>query len=327
MNAHWHRLDSKKWELLGTALAKNTINTYKSSIRQYLRFCQTVGVSPLPLTEPNLENFCTYLLPLVGHGSMETYLNGVQCWSKMNGFKEEKKFMERLKYVLMGIQRVQGQTHVRPLRPPITWVRLNSIMAFIRYTESGYMQRLLSAVVLVGFFGMLRVSEFTSPSPFYFNHAIHLTAKDVHIDFNRNLALVFIKYSKTDQFGVGTTVRIARLNHPLCPVLALHSYLQLRGTQEGPLFLFPDGFYFTRSDLCRLLSRALPLVPHVNTHSLRRGGASALAAAGVSHEIIKALGRWKSDAYKRYIELSDFSVINSFNSAPEVRQGRETGNR
>jgi hypothetical protein len=36
-------------------------------------------------------------------------------------------------------------------------------------------------------------------------------------------------------------------------------------------------------------------------HSGRIGGATALAAAGVADSAIMAAGRWKSDAYSRYI--------------------------
>ena len=36
-------------------------------------------------------------------------------------------------------------------------------------------------------------------------------------------------------------------------------------------------------------------------HSLRRGGATSLALRGVSDALIQVLGRWQSDAYKRYI--------------------------
>ena len=33
-------------------------------------------------------------------------------------------------------------------------------------------------------------------------------------------------------------------------------------------------------------------------------GASAAAAAGIPYFVIQALGRWKSDSFKRYIRLS-----------------------
>jgi integrase len=40
------------------------------------------------------------------------------------------------------------------------------------------------------------------------------------------------------------------------------------------------------------------------SHSLRHGGASAYAAAGVPLHVIKEFGRWKSDAYMVYVTLS-----------------------
>ena len=42
----------------------------------------------------------------------------------------------------------------------------------------------------------------------------------------------------------------------------------------------------------------------LSSHSLRKGGATAAANAGVSEDEIKAHGRWKSDAVKGYIRRS-----------------------
>ncbi|EGZ10532.1 hypothetical protein PHYSODRAFT_453866, partial [Phytophthora sojae] len=44
---------------------------------------------------------------------------------------------------------------------------------------------------------------------------------------------------------------------------------------------------------------------HFGTHSLRSGGASALFAAGVDSIAVKQFGRWRSDAFERYIRLNN----------------------
>ena len=49
---------------------------------------------------------------------------------------------------------------------------------------------------------------------------------------------------------------------------------------------------------------------NLNTHTFRIGGASAAASAGVPDSVIQILGRWKSDAYRRYIRLSDTTVAD-----------------
>ena len=43
-------------------------------------------------------------------------------------------------------------------------------------------------------------------------------------------------------------------------------------------------------------------------HSLRIGAATHVAAQGYMDNQIKAMGRWKSDAYKKYIRISSFKV-------------------
>lgn len=49
---------------------------------------------------------------------------------------------------------------------------------------------------------------------------------------------------------------------------------------------------------------------NLNTHSFRIGGASAAASSGVPDSIIKILGRWSSDCYRRYIRISDPVIVD-----------------
>ena len=77
--------------------------------------------------------------------------------------------------------------------------------------------------------------------------------------------------------------------------------MHTRNKSTGPLYIFIDGKYLTRQFVANLLSLALPHVPNINTHSFRIGGASAAASAGIPDSVIQILGRWSSDAYKRYL--------------------------
>ena len=48
------------------------------------------------------------------------------------------------------------------------------------------------------------------------------------------------------------------------------------------------------------------------SHSLRIGGASALAAAGMPDWFIKKMGRWKSLAFLQYIQFAKSSMRAAF---------------
>ena len=52
---------------------------------------------------------------------------------------------------------------------------------------------------------------------------------------------------------------------------------------------------------CRLDQHGYDLT-RIGTHSLRSGGAMQLKLAGYDHDMIRKLGRWRSDTYLRYIQ-------------------------
>ena len=304
MGSSWQHLVYQRDLLLSHALAPNTVNTYRTGVNHYFRFCRRFGIRPMPLSEPVLENFCVSLHWRISAKSIRVYLCGIQLWSTLNGGRVLIEHMLRLDYVLRAIRRVQGNSFARPTRTPITWPLMRTICAYIANTEPPFDREMLLAAVLLAFFGLLRVSEYTSPSPTRADQS-GLAVQDVHIDWARRLAFIHIKKSKTDPFRLGVTIRVGVVAHQLCPVTALFRYLQLRGLQPGPLFRYSNGRLLTRINVFELLTRSLPHLPNVNTHSFRRGGATALAAAGVSSDVIRIVGRWKSDAYTRYVQFPD----------------------
>lgn len=46
-------------------------------------------------------------------------------------------------------------------------------------------------------------------------------------------------------------------------------------------------------------------------HSFRRGGATTMARAGVPPEIIQVQGRWRSDAYKLYVQIGVETLLKA----------------
>ena len=53
--------------------------------------------------------------------------------------------------------------------------------------------------------------------------------------------------------------------------------------------------------------------------SLRRGGALSMALAGVPDRVIRAVGRWKSYAYRIYIDLTDQEKADAQLKASRVK--------
>ena len=82
---------------------------------------------------------------------------------------------------------------------------------------------------------------------------------------------------------------------------------------DRPLFMFKNGTMLTRKLLVSFIRSHVAVLginpDEYTSHSLRIGGATSAAAAGMADHEIKLLGRWSSDTYQRYIRCSTNMLI------------------
>lgn len=170
------------------------------------------------------------------------------------------------------------------------------------------------AACLVGFFSFFRKSNLLVPSHLLFDPARNLCADDVH--FTLTGAVLTVRWSKVIQFKERILhIPLPKIpDSPYCPSTAL---LQL--TLESPPCALPVPlFRYTW-----LGASNVPLTQHQFTeklktclaglgldssqysgHSFRRGGAQFALQCGLSIELIKLQGDWRSNACERYLEPS-----------------------
>ena len=146
------------------------------------------------------------------------------------------------------------------------------------------------ASICLGWFYMLRASEYLPGMDAFNAPARVLRGSD--LDFFRegkkcrvseaDSLAVQLRDSKGDQFGRGQV----RLQHGL-PVCAWQG---VRVSREGV------------SEALRVAAVALGYPAHlVASHSLRKGGATAMLAVTSDVETVKRFGGWKSDAVHAYL--------------------------
>lgn len=156
----------------------------------------------------------------------------------------------------------------------------------------------------------LRVGEITKT-----NSKTHhyLLAKHVSKGIDANgqgfleITIPHFKHSKS-QF---TTIHLAQnIKNPLlCPYQALTDFLNLRKhhSPESPLFSFMENTPVLRKYLTSQLQLALKFgnldLLKYQAHSFRIGAATSAAATGFTDIQIQNMGRWKSNAFKKYIRI------------------------
>lgn len=289
---------------LKSSISTNTRATYRSGYLSFKIFCEATSVPTFPLTESTLQLFVTYLARRVKFATIKVYLCGVQYESVIRGFNTKIAHMGRLYYVLRGIRRCHPNSASQRL--PITPADLRKMIMFIKNSMfSNHDKAMWTCLILVAFFGLLRVSEYVCPAMSTFDTETHLTPADISFSTCGSNAVINLKCSKTDPFRLGCKIRLAKIGGFLCPYRAIQNYLVFRGTKLGPWFTFSDGKFVTRKFVSSFLTISLPNNININTHSFRIGGASAAASCGIPDSTIKIIGRWSSDCYRRYIHLSD----------------------
>lgn len=216
--------------------------------------------------------------------------------------------MARLEQVLRGVKSVQAKRNIKEKpRLPISLDILRKLRT-VWLNEHSNNSRMLWAAASMCFFGFLRSGELTVPSISGYDAGAHLSVNDVTVDSldSPQVLKVKIKASKTDPFRVGVDIYIGRSQCSLCPVTAVLTYMAIRGSAPGPLFMFTNGCPLTRSCFVAKVKEALTLAGVDNVcysgHSFRSGAATTAAEQGIGETTIKTLGRWRSNAYQVYIK-------------------------
>ena len=185
---------------------------------------------------------------------------------------------------------------------PVSWSMLHQIITVTpSVLPSQYEATMVAAMFSLMFHAFLRVGEVTaSPHNLDVNNVI-ITGSSVSITF----------ISFKHHHGRPVTLNFSATNNMVCPVRCLRAFFQYRGTATGPVFKWLDGrpissAYFTKA-LQNCVSRN-PNCKAITPHSFRIGAASYAAASGKSGEQIQAMGRWKSDAFLKYIRIPSFNL-------------------
>ena len=163
---------------------------------------------------------------------------------------------------------------------------------------------------LVAFYCLFRKANVV-PKDTNFDPACILTRGDIEIDHQGRQVLVYVNFSKTNQFMKEFHVIPIPANSD--PALDLFRHLKslfskVDAPDTAPAFSYTkDSFVKHRSYtvmLKSLLSKAGLDPARYSGHSFRRGGASYLYSIGGTTLMVQVLGDWSSQVFTRYLHLS-----------------------
>ena len=293
-------LHSLASSLPDVALASRTSSTsskYCSSYNRWRSWAREHGLTVFPASPFHLAIYLRHLMTEARTASpLESAVHSI-AWFHQLGGEPSPSDHPLVKSVLAGAQRLLA--HPTTKKEPITVSQLEQLVACKADSMASLYNIRSVLICLLAFAAFLRFDELAK-----------LVRSDVKIE--NDMLKLFIQSSKTDQYRDGAWIVVASSGKATCPVAMMYRYLERAGLScDSPLFCqlskTKDGYKprskgLSYSRLRELVLEAfkdiVPDISAIGTHSLRSGGATAAANAGVPDRLFKRHGRWASESAK-----------------------------
>ena len=232
--------------------------------------------------------------------TLPAYLSALSEYYRSNSLGELPREHERVVRVRKGITNYYSLSETTTPKSPLGFTELKQLYKLIDLsTFSGAREW---AAYTISFFALSRRSEILDTRLTFSHIQLHNTGMSITVPF-----------SKTNNRP--HTVHICKRDDFLCPVHAFLSYQafipsKLRNIPTCPVFIATqhttqvvDHRHMSTILKSRLTSLQLDAT-HYGWHSWRRGGTTAMFAAGVAETMIQAHGRWASATYRIYLDTT-----------------------
>lgn len=291
---------------LGQAIDKSTIKNYGSALNSYLTFVRLHDF-PVDPTPDTLSFFTVYMSHHIKPDSVSSYLSGI-CQQLEPFFPDVRKarHSQLVERTLKGCRRMRGVSTKR--KRALSLSDLDKVISF--YDNSTHHDDILFvAMLLTGFFALLRLGELSFPNDKSLRDWRKVTKRS-SVKTSDDQYEFHLPAHKADPFFQGNHViiRANQFSH-INPLSHFTRYLSIRDASfpaSSALWITSKGTVPSRDFFIRRLHRFF--TTDICGQSMRAGGATHLAENGTSPSIIQAIGRWSSDAFLIYIRKNPVLV-------------------
>lgn len=293
-------------QVISSAWKDTTLAGYQDGVDRFLAFCARNGIHSslcLPANEFLLCSFAAFESGSRSGGAIANDMSGIRAWHIMNNSPYQGSI--RLSYVIRGARRNTPASSKRPPRPPVTIPMLD--LLHLHLDPSSHLDVACLAVSDCALWGQARLGEFLPLSQKAFSPRYLPTPLNLRPTSSTGLSrMLFLPWSKTAR-EKGEDLFLGKQSGLSDPIASLDLHLRLNAPlPSSHLFAYRDASgslvpLTKRKFLARCNSVwSLHGLPSISGHSFRIGGTTELLLRGVPPHIVKALGRWSSDAFLRY---------------------------
>jgi hypothetical protein len=293
--------------------------------------------------------FITYLRLNISvtPGTVSTYCSGVRYFLINSGVDvSEMDNSQVMKSVRTGMHKswrampgnAKSETDTLPISADMIVRTRNELCSSANPERQSRLQLALATAIVFAFILLARISEYIVTKSNHHIRGKHVTfvlasgalilSSQAHLHSVGDIheMYVTIKDSKNDADGMGHRFTYSKLADGSRGLFCIVSEMfrcasVLRPAPDTAFFAWQgsiteSAWSLSEHSLNSLLKKGAALfgfdIVKIHSHSLRIGGASALAAAGAPSWVIQLTGRWKSLAFLQYIRLASTAFQRSF---------------
>lgn len=294
--------------ILALAFSDSTLQTYGSGLLTFHVFCDSRSIAEAlraPASRSLISLFIASLAGLYSASAIANYIAGLRAWHTINRLVwcADEKEVETL---------IRGATAAAPkrtpARPPFTLDLLCTVLQQLDFTLS--LDVAFAAALTSCFWGTARLGEIIVPKYAAFRADVHLTRRNTsqRVDVHGNsVTVLHIPRTKCAQ-EAGEDIYWAAQPGVADPRAALDRQLLVNAPDDNAhLFSYKGASGGLRpltrhTFLARLKSAGIAAGVQIPPgHSLRIGSTTEYLLRGVPFDVMRAKGRWASDAFLKYL--------------------------
>lgn len=288
-----HGLASLIPGLLLADKAESTTRNYWAAFKRWSRWAECFHLPSFPAKAPHVALYMVHIHQTSGSAAAVSQLSAALRWLHEKADVPNPMLQPTVQQLRAAIRRACSRPVNR--RNPLSPQQFRTLMAMLTTPAAPLSDLQCATLIALGFTAFLRWDDLSC-----------IQMDD--LEFTRTHLQIFLPKRKNDQFREGQYIVVARSNDKAtCPVAVVERFL-IAGRHGKNDKLFRRviaapvrGDYLTgemsytraRELLLHCLERAGFDSTGYGTHSLRSGGATAAANAGVADRLLQHHGGWR----------------------------------
>ncbi|TFY58121.1 hypothetical protein EVJ58_g6608 [Rhodofomes roseus] len=263
-----------------------------------------------PARDATIQLFVATLAGSYNGDTIRNYVYGVRAWHIVHGVPWHRN-KDELDTLLRAALKLTPAVSQRKPRRPWTVAFLTAIRPHLRIDEP--LGAAVWACAVVGFYSIARLGELTVPTLQGFKASLHVTREQLRPETDRAGHSVWaLKLPTTKSSPSGESLSFAKQDGATDPEAALAAHFRInkpRPDQALFTFIHTDRAMrkrqrvLTKDEFVKAIAAAAQsaAIDPLQGHGMRIGGTLEYLLRGIPFDVVKTMGRWKSEAFQLYL--------------------------